>query len=169
MKGDVGYIAQVEPFRFLLNDVRAMATAEWQETEQGMFGDEFNPNWDGYLAADLDGCFFAISLRAGMVSTKVFPVVGYALYFTRSSNQMMHHTLAWEDAFYVLPEHRQGMLASWFLQRIEQILKGRGVSLWIMADKQFSGGRSLEPLYRRVGLVPFGVTYAKRLSAGDRT
>jgi GNAT superfamily N-acetyltransferase len=104
----------------------------------------------------------------GTPTVGIFPLVGYALFFVRSSVQMQHLTIGQDEAFCIAPEHRGGMLAVWFLRRCEEILRDNHVDLWIMGDRQFSGGQDLRKLYARIGLAPSGVTYVKKLF-GDRT
>ena len=85
------------------------------------------------------------------------------MYYVGPSMHTKSVLQATEDAFYLLPEHRNGMLAIYYLQYAESVLKQMGIKRIGMSDKSPCGGKSLESLMKRMGYKQVAIAYCKEV------
>lgn len=141
----------------LIEELKPLHRAHWQETEAYRHGQALNPAYDVYQALNQAGRFVVFTVR------KVGELVG---------NCMMHvfesvHTRqleAKEDTIFVAPAHRVPRLAIRFIAYCERCLTTIGVRTVTLSAKV--GTRS-ERLFSMIGYRAVAIEYHKTLGGTD--
>ncbi len=149
-----GYRFAVESFREVLAELHPLHEAHFAETERYRAHQGLKPD---YLAMELDeraGRLLQFTLR-----TAVGALVGNARMYLGTSR----HTgakFAQEDTFFVLSQHRKGLLAVRFWQYAERCLAALGVQE-VRTDSKVSTG--VGRLNEYLGYAPVSTQYVKTL------
>lgn len=109
------YIEQV------LDEIKPVHAAHWQETEGYRHGIALNPDYDYMINAERTSRFILFTVRhEGTL------VGNCMMYLSRST-----HTQKWvaeEDTIFILPEYRQGRLGVRLIRYVEDVLRNMGVT-----------------------------------------
>lgn len=151
---DAGYRFAAESFRRVLDELHPLHEAHFGETERYRAHQGMAPD---YLAMETDeraGRLLQFTLR-----TDAGVLVGNARFYLGTSR----HTaakFAQEDTYFILPEHRRGLLAVRFWQYAERCLATLGV-VEVRTDSKLSTG--VGKLNEFLGYSPVSTRYIKTL------
>jgi hypothetical protein len=132
------YVIQIEPLEKCIGELTHLHKLQWDEIEEDR--PPFKPNYLPFYLNEKENKFFQVNVR------KDNHLVGGVGFFLFDS---MHTSLltANETAFFLLPEHRKGMLAMNLLKYSDNILKNLGVYEIIVTVKSYAKtGRLIERL-----------------------
>lgn len=110
-----------ESIESVIEEIKPLHLAHWQETEKYRAGLPFNPDYQAFIAAEQAGRYVLFTVRdaGGRL------VGNCALYLNWST-----HTgtlVAKEDTLFLLPDARKGGVAKEFVEYIENALSDAGV------------------------------------------
>lgn len=147
----------VEPLEKVWDEIMAVASLHWQETEGFRRGEHFAPSYARYIKCERIGFFRMYTARDG---TKL---CGYAgQYVTNSMHSQARISV--EDQWFLLPEYRKGRNALAFVKFVEDDMLGLGVTNMQMSAKISNGiGKVLEYL----GYEPISTVYFKSITKKD--
>jgi GNAT superfamily N-acetyltransferase len=134
--------------------LRDMHEQHWKETEAYRHGLPFNPNYDGAMSYERLGQYlqFIVVHQSGAV------VGNGACYL-----QPCYHTgqlVATEDTFFIVLEHRKGLLAVKLLQHVERVVERLGAKEIRMSVKTVN---RVSVLLERTGYGHVANQYSKML------
>lgn len=117
----VDYTIQCEYFEEVLDELKPLHRAHWEETEGYRHGVELNPDYNYIINAERSGRLLLVTVRNEGV------VVGNCMmYLTQST-----HTKKWvaeEDTIFVHKAHRKGRIGIKLIQYVERVLESLGVT-----------------------------------------
>jgi hypothetical protein len=122
MKEYKGLVFQVERIRDIVDEIHPLHEAHFAETEKHLLGFELKPNYEYFIASEMQGSLIQFTCR-DIESGKL---VGNIRMYVNTSL----HTgtlVASEDTYYVSPEYRKGFAALRFWQFMESCLQSIGV------------------------------------------
>lgn len=149
-----GYLIQPEIFEKSKEELSEVYRRHFNETERGYRNAEFNINYEYYESLQRSGNLYQIVVRSPNGSA-----VGY-FRAIRFSDPHAQQDIAVEDAFYILPEHRQPWLPTRVVKVAEEFLKKVGVKSIHVTSKL---NTKLDKLYMRQGFHPVAVALVKHL------
>jgi GNAT superfamily N-acetyltransferase len=153
-----GYLIGREKVLPCLPQLRRLHEAHYRETE-GYATLPFDPDYERYVKLDEAGSFALFTVR----ERETARMVGDLMFHVYRSLHSREAVIAREDAFYLAPDARKGLLATRFLRYAAAALKQLGATAMGMSTKAPSGGPDLDPLLRRVGFAPVATFYYKPL------
>jgi len=114
-------LIQVERLEDVLDELKPVHAAHWQETERYRHGIALNPDYNYMINAERNGRLILFTVRNdnGLVGNCM-------MYLSRST-----HTQRWvaeEDTIFILPEHRKGRLGVRLIRYVEDVLRNMGVT-----------------------------------------
>jgi GNAT superfamily N-acetyltransferase len=114
-------LLQVERIEDVLEELKPVHAAHWQETERYRHGIALNPDYNYMINAERTGRFMLFTVRNddGLVGNCM-------MYLSRST-----HTQRWvaeEDTIFILPEYRKGRLGVRLIRYVEDVLRNMGVT-----------------------------------------
>ena len=144
---------QVERVALIWDEIYYLGQKHWAETE-GYQIYPFNPDKDRYISYNESGFYRQYTAR-----TENGEIAGHAgIYITVSMHTQI--SIAQEDTWYLLPEHRKGRNALNLLKFVENDLRQMGVMELMMSAKLSNkSGRIME----LSGYEHIGNQYLKRL------
>jgi len=154
-----GFSIQIEPIAAICDEIEPLHRAHYAETE-GYTGIPFSPDYMGFARAEKNGQFVIFVARQHDTGQ----IVGNLMYFVSRSTHM-DSTVAVEDAFYVVPEHRGTGLAKQLLSYAEKMLAARGIGHIFMSSKKPVGGPNIGVFFESRGYRHIADVYAKRLES----
>lgn len=151
-------IFAVESLHNCWDEIMALASAHWQETEAYRHGQPFAPSFKRYTQYEDMGCLMQVTGRSNG------EMVAYAtLYITESMHSQVK--LCVEDTFFIAKTHRKGLNAVKLYKFVEKECEKRGVSEIIFTSKSHAVDKILEYLdFQRVA-----AQYSKQLGRADST
>jgi hypothetical protein len=132
--------------------------AHFAETE-AYVGAPFDPDYARYAQNDELGSLVIFTCRDRVTQR----LVGYLQYFISRDLHSRKLVKATEDAFFLLPDSRKGLLAVKFLRYALKSLLALGVKVAGMSTKAPCGGPDLDPLLRRLKFKPVALFYYTNL------
>lgn len=147
----------LEKFSDMLEDIRPLHDAHFNETETQYLDDEFNPNYQSYMEMEQDGRFVCFTVRLG------WKMVAYLQYYVFRDLHSQCVLQAREDALYVHPLMRGKKIAPRLLAYAEDALKTLGCRYVGMTSKAPVGAPDIGPFLERRGYRPIAMYYAKKL------
>lgn len=116
------YAFAVERMRDVLHEVKPLHELHWAETESYRHSLPLNVDYEYMINTEDAGRFMLFTLRG-----PDHEMVGNCMmYLTRST-----HTKQWiaeEDTIFIHPKHRKGRLGIKFIQYVEEVLSGLGIT-----------------------------------------
>ena len=114
-------LLQVERIEDVLEELKPVHAAHWQETERYRHGIALNPDYNYMINAERTGRFMLFTVRNddGLVGNCM-------MYLSRST-----HTQRWvaeEDTIFILPEYRKGRLGVSLIRYVEDVLRNMVVT-----------------------------------------
>jgi GNAT superfamily N-acetyltransferase len=114
-------LLQVERIEDVLEELKPVHAAHWQETERYRHGIALNPDYNYMINAERTGRFMLFTVRNddGLVGNCM-------MYLSRST-----HTQRWvaeEDTIFILPEYRKGRLGVRLIRYVEDVLRNMVVT-----------------------------------------
>lgn len=109
-----------EPVATVWDEAMALAHTHWEGTKGYRRHEPFNPSYERYNAANVQGYFYVFTARdAGKL-------IGYfGIYVTPSMHSQV--LMAQEDTFFIHPDYRDGFNAMRFIKHVERELAAVGV------------------------------------------
>ena len=147
----------LEHFSDMLDDVRPLHEAHYNETEVEYLDEAFDPDYPAYIDMEQDGRFVCFTVRLGW---KMVAYVQYYIFRDLHSKTTLH---AREDAIYVTPLARGQKIAPTLLAYAEDALKTLGCSYVGMTSKAPIGAPDSGPFLEKAGYRPIAVYYVKKL------
>jgi N-acetylglutamate synthase-like GNAT family acetyltransferase len=115
-----GFTFSVERMEDIVDEMRPLHLAHWNETEAHRHGLPFNPDYQTFIRYERAGRFILFTLRSDGVL-----LGNCAMYLTPSAHTQT--LIAKEDTLFFLPEARTGNLAGNFIAYCENALQSLGV------------------------------------------
>lgn len=116
------YVFAVERIEHVLHELKPLHEAHWKETESYRHSIPLNADYEYMIESERAGRFVLFTLRAPGKEL----VGNCMMYLTRST-----HTRQWvaeEDTIFIHPTHRKGRLGIKFIQYVEEVLSGLGIT-----------------------------------------
>ena len=147
----------VERYAQMIEEVKPLLIAHWEEI--AMFKDKIKlaPAFDKYKELDEKGGLHIITARLDG------KLIGYHVAFVTPHPHYMNDLMSLTDIFFILPEHRKGLLGFRLFRFIEQEMKKLGVTKMMAGTKL---NRDLGVLFERLGWEPTDRLYAKCIRNG---
>lgn len=156
------HIIGLERMEDCLAEARKLHEAHWEETEVLYLEDlPIDPDYEQYVAREKTGNFLYFTIR----HRETKRLVGNLMYLLHRSLHSRGMSVAHEDAFFILRDHRGGRLAVDLLRYAEQALASIGVTHAGMSDKEPCGGPDLSRFLTKRGYQPVSRFYMKKLSS----
>ena len=99
------YTYQIEPMSDIIEDMKPMLYAHWEEIATNKEVKPLDPDYDKYLALEEQGILRVMTVRCSGV------LCGYFVSFVMPHLHYMQTKMAMNDIMYVAPEHRGGTVA----------------------------------------------------------
>jgi hypothetical protein len=115
-----GFTFAVERMEDIVDEMRPLHQAHWNETEAHRHGLPFNPDYQTFVRYERAGRFILFTLRSDGVL-----LGNCAMYLSPSAHTQT--LIATEDTLYFLPEARIGNMAGNFIAYCENALQSLGV------------------------------------------
>lgn len=115
------FVICVERIADILEELKPIHAAHWQETERYRHGIALNPDYQYMINAERSGRFMLFTVRSEG------ELVGNCMMYLSKST----HTQRWvaeEDTIFILPEYRQGRLGVRLIRYVEDVLRNMGVT-----------------------------------------
>lgn len=110
----------MERIENIIEEIKPLHLAHWNETEEHRHGLPFNPDYATFVRYEQAGRYVLFTLRSrGRL------LGNCAMYLDMSAHTQT--LIATEDTLYLLPEARKGRRAMWFVKYIEDALRELGV------------------------------------------
>ncbi len=110
----------VERIENIVEEIKPLHRAHWDETEEHRHGLPFNPDYATFIRYEQAGRYILFTLRShGRL------LGNCAMYLDMSAHTQT--LIATEDTLYLLPEARKGRRAVWFVKYIEDSLRDLGI------------------------------------------
>lgn len=109
------FVIRVERIEDVLEEIKPLHAAHWQETETYRHGIALDPDYDYMVNAERTGRFMLFTVR-----TNKQLVGNCMMYLTQST-----HTRKWiaeEDTIFIDKEHRKGRIGIKLIQYVERVL-----------------------------------------------
>jgi hypothetical protein len=145
------YVLRAERMADILDELHPLHVAHWQETEKHRHGLPLEPDYDYMLGRERDGTMVQFTLRRGGVL-----VGNLRMYLGLSRHSGTR--FAQEDTFYVMPEHRKGLLAIRFWQFMERAVRALG-AVEIRTDSKLIN--RVNRLNEYLGYTPVATKFVK--------
>lgn len=158
-EGYDGYTFGIEKIETILEEVKVLHNAHWEETEKLYLNYSINPDYERYIELEQLARFVLFTCR----NNETGLLVGDLMYYLASSMHIKGVPQATEDAFFLLKEARNGLVAYKYLQYAGKALEDLGVKLIGMSDKSPCGGKSLAGLMKKAGYRPVSINYVKEV------
>lgn len=139
------FVFAIERMEDILEEIKPLHRAHWDETEAHRHALAFNPNYEEVIRHERAGRYVLFTLR------KDGRLLGNsAMYMSKSAHTQT--LIATEDTLYLLPEARIGRTAMRFVEYVEQVLQEFGTrEIDISVKTLNNAGRFLRLLgYRHV-------------------
>ena len=114
-----GYTFSLEPIEAIINEIKPLHQAHWNETEAHRHGLPFNPDYPTFVRYERAGRYVLLTLR---VDGKLLG--NCAMYLDKSAHTQT--LIATEDTLYLLPEARKGRVAHHFVAYVENVMRQLG-------------------------------------------
>ena len=154
-----GVAIGLEKFSDMLEDIRPLHDAHFNETETAYMDESFNPNYQSYMEMEKDGRFVCFTVRFN------WQMVAYLQYYVFRDLHTQSVLQAREDALYVHPLARGKKVAPQLLAYAEDALKTLGCRYIGMTSKAPVGAPDIGPFLERRGYRPVAMYYAKKLES----
>lgn len=116
-----GFVFAIERLEKILEEMKPLHQAHWDEKEEEPGRPGFNPNYDRFISFEKAGRAIVFTVREhGRL------IGNFSLYVHESMHTRA--LLAQEDTLYLVPEARKGRLAARLIDYAEQALKKLGVT-----------------------------------------
>ena len=116
-----GFTFSVESIEAIVDEIKPLHRAHWDETEIYRHGLPFNPDYGTFIRYERAGRYILFTVRsAGKLSGNC------AMYLDKSAHTQT--LIATEDTLYLLPEARKGRVAKRLVGYVENALQVLGVS-----------------------------------------
>ena len=146
-----GFVFHVERIADLLDEIKPLHMAHWNETEGYRHATPLNADYDTFMAHERAGSYILFTAR------KEGALVGNcAMYLSRSTHTQT--MLATEDTLFFLPSVRGGFTALRFQKYIERVLRALGVKEVRVSVKTINNANVL---LERMGFTKVSVQYSK--------
>jgi hypothetical protein len=157
-----GVAFQAESFRAIKDELHVLHVAHWNETERARAGFALEPDYEHMELAELRGELLQFTARKDGVL-----VGNIRMYLFRDLHTKTK--AAREDTLFLLPEVRQGFMASRFIDYAERCLRAIDVcEVWVDTKILFSESgdvvRDVGALMRRRGYTHVANRFHKTLS-----
>ena len=152
------YVIGLESISNIVDEIRHVHQAHWDETEVLYLDRPMNPDYDLFMAKEAERQFVLFTVRD--TNGELIGDLGYFLGLSTHHEGMLQ---AKEDFFFINKQHRKSGIATQLLQYAETQLKELGVKLIGMSDKSPCGGKSLEPFLTREGYKKVAIAYVKEV------
>jgi len=149
----------IERFSDMVEDIRPLHEAHYNETETEYLDDGFEPNYKSYMDMEQDGRFVCFTVRIG------WQMVAYLQYYVFRDCHTQRVLQGREDAFFVHPLVRGQKIAPQLLAYAEDALKTLGCRYVGMTSKAPIGAPDIGPFLERRGYRPVAVYYTKKLES----
>lgn len=116
-----GVTFQVERMRDVVEEIKPLHQAHWQETEGYRHDQVCNPDYEAFIYHERIGQYMLFTVRKDGIL-----VGNCAVYVTRSTHTQ--ELVAREDTLFILKDHRAGLIGKRFFQYCERVLESLGVS-----------------------------------------
>jgi hypothetical protein len=168
------YVAAVERFEDVLPELHPLHLRHFEETERYRAHQGLNPDYDALARDSRAGRLLQFTLRE--VETRA--LVGNIRFYLATSR----HTAARyarEDTYFVLKEHRKGLMALDFWRYAERCMRTRLGVIEIRTDTKLTPGASIDVrdesgpakgvhrLNERLGYAPVAIQYVKTFEGED--
>ncbi|SEK64805.1 GNAT family N-acetyltransferase [Nitrosovibrio tenuis] len=140
-----GCTFSLERIEAIVNEIRPLHQAHWNETEAHRHGLQFNPDYPAFIRYERAGRYVLLTLRIdGNLSGNC------AMYLDKSTHTQT--LIATEDTLYLSPEARKGRVASHFVAYMESVMRQLGArEIHITVKTVNKAGRFFQMLgYRHV-------------------
>lgn len=154
-----GVAIGLEKFSDMLEDIRPLHDAHFNETETAYMDEQFNPNYPSYMEMERDGRFVCFTVRFN------WQLVAYLQYYVFRDLHTQRVLQAREDALYIHPLARGKKIASRLVAYAEDALKTLGCQYIGMTSKAPVGAPDIGPFLERRGYRPIAMYYAKKLES----
>jgi hypothetical protein len=146
-----GLVFAVERMETVLEELKPLHLAHWEETEGHMQGIALNPNYASLIAYERNGGYILFTVR------KDGRLVGdCSMYLATSMHTQL--PMATEDSLFFLKEIRGGFASLRFQKYIERVLRAFGVKEVIVSVKTMN---KANVLLERMGFKAVAVQYSK--------
>ena len=147
----------IEKFRYMLDEIRPLHKAHYNETETTYLDSKFDPDYEQYIALERDKKFicFTCRIRSRMA--------GYLQYYLFNDLHAQSMYQAREDAFFLHPLVRNKKIAPVMLAYAEKCLQALGCQYVGMTSKAPVGAPDIGPFLQKREYRPVAVYYAKKL------
>lgn len=116
-----GFTFSVESIEAIVDEIKPLHRAHWDETEMYRHGLPFNPGYETFIRYERAGRYILFTVRSdGKLSGNC------AMYLDKSAYTQT--LIATEDALYLLPEARKGKVAKRLVGYVEDAMRLLGVS-----------------------------------------
>ena len=149
----------VEHFSDMVDEIRVLHEAHFNETETEYLDAEFNPNYDYYKKLEKEGAFICFTVRIG------WEMVAYLQYYVFRDLHTQGVQNAREDAFFVHPLARSKHVGGSLLVYAEEALTRLGCNYVGMTSKAPIGAPDIGPFLEKRDYRPVAVYYAKKLES----
>lgn len=168
------YVAAVERFRAVLPELHLLHLRHFGETERYRAHQGLNPDYDALLRDERAGRMLQFTLREAATRQ----LVGNARFYLATSR----HTAARyarEDTYFLLREHRKGLLALDFWRYAEKCMTEQLGVVEVRTDTKLTPGARIEVLdddgrakgvhrlNERLGYTPVAIQYVKTIEGED--
>ena len=154
-----GFVFAVERIRDVVDEIRPLHQAHWEESESFRHGLPLKPNYGTWLADEQEGRFVLFTIRQDGA------LKGYCQVYLTVSN----HTgtnICNEDALYLHPDARKGFTCSQFAKYAEWVVRQLGVREVRLSVKVTN---DVWKLWERIGYQRTGHELVKILENEDET
>lgn len=152
------YMFGLEPLGSSIDEVQALHSEHWGETEVLYLTRPFDPDYEMVASMEAHRQFVFFSIR-----DENMKLIGNLGYYLAPSTHFKDQLMAREDFFFISKSHRSGGLASNFYRYTESCLRKLGVKLIGISDKAPCGGKSLKPLLSREGFKEVSTIFMKEV------
>lgn len=147
----------LEKFSDMLEEIRPLHEAHFNETETVYLDDVFNPNYQAYMDMEKDSRFVCFTVRLG------WKLVAYLQYYVFRDLHTQRVLQAREDALYVHPLVRGKRIAPQLLTYAEDALRALGCQYAGMTNKSPVGAPDIGPFLEKRGYKPVAMYHVKKL------
>lgn len=145
----------LEPWSTFKSDFQAMSSRHWQDVALNKDRIKLNVNWDYYDALASGDLLQCVSARLN------HKLIGYHVGFVLENPHYQGYKMGQTDVYYLLPEHREGMLGMQLFQEVERCYRAAGCIKMISITKL---KRDISPLFEKLGWTMAEKTYTKELA-----
>jgi len=147
----------LEKFSDMLPEIKLLHEAHFNETEAAYLDEEFDPNYESYIAMEGDGRFVCFTVRFDG------QMVAYLQYYVFRDQHAQHVLQAREDALFVHRLVRGRKVSHHLLAYAEDALRILGCKYVGMTNKAPVGAPDIGPFLERREYRPVALYYVKNL------